>query len=453
MINLINNELYKIVRKKSVIIFFIIIMAFMVLVNYVMSRSSDYVNNPYEVYIYEINDQEDYIESLLDNDYESLSKAKADLLALELRDSNETRWVFDYVNENYSLFYDYYYAFYTDYESSNYIELENSIENIKTNIESDNWEDYIQYSIDENNELIALTSDETDIEYLTYINNLYDYRLSENVDYDFGYLDQAINELHDDKTLEYYGSDDYGESILINEYILESKLDVNGTNNFKINMASFMFTYAQFIILFVLVIAGTILSSELSKGTIKTLLISPNSRTKILICKFIAVIKMMFISIILLLVFQFILSVIFYDISDFGIPMVTFNEVSKELELEHVILYLTKQILAFVPTILFLALIAFGITTVISNSAVAIVGTFMIYIFSELVNMYIIFKNIEPLKYLITLNWDFTCYLYGGANSFDVITLPFSVIIYLIYFISLIVVFINIFKRKNIKNV
>ena len=61
--------------------------------------------------------------------------------------------------------------------------------------------------------------------------------------------------------------------------------------------------------------------------------------------------------------------------------------------------------------------------------------------------------EIEILKYIVTLNWDWTVYLFGGTSPYKGVTFPFSVIICLIYFIVLLMLSFVVFKKRNIKNI
>ena len=57
------------------------------------------------------------------------------------------------------------------------------------------------------------------------------------------------------------------------------------------------------------------------------------------------------------------------------------------------------------------------------------------------------------MKYFVTLNWDFTEYLFGGMPQFKYINFNFSVIICAIYFLIMVITSFLVFKKKNIKNI
>ena len=74
----------------------------------------------------------------------------------------------------------------------------------------------------------------------------------------------------------------------INKYILESEIDVNKRDSLKGMLQNFYNEFGIFIIVIIVMIAGTIVSEEFNKGTIKLLLVKPYSRKKILLSKFFA---------------------------------------------------------------------------------------------------------------------------------------------------------------------
>ena len=73
-------------------------------------------------------------------------------------------------------------------------------------------------------------------------------------------------------------------------YILENKEDINNTSDLRFILTNFYSEYLFLILVFGVMIAGAIVSEEYSKGTIKSLLITPYKRSKILLSKFITVI-------------------------------------------------------------------------------------------------------------------------------------------------------------------
>ena len=72
---------------------------------------------------------------------------------------------------------------------------------------------------------------------------------------------------------------------------------------------------------------------------------------------------------------------------------------------------------------------------------------------ADIINLIAINRNIIPLKYFVTLNWNCTNYLYGGVNSFPTLSIPFSILICAIYFLIMIITAFIVFNKRNIKNI
>ena len=75
------------------------------------------------------------------------------------------------------------------------------------------------------------------------------------------------------------------------------------------------------------------------------------------------------------------------------------------------------------------------------------------YMASSIVNQFAYYYDIKWLKFFVTPNWDFTQFFYGGLPLIKGVTVPFSVVICLIYFAIMISVSFVVFKKRNIKNI
>ena len=75
------------------------------------------------------------------------------------------------------------------------------------------------------------------------------------------------------------------------------------------------------------------------------------------------------------------------------------------------------------------------------------------YMGAAVINQLAIQYNIQFLKYFVTLNWDFTQYLYGNLPLMEGLTPEFSAVICIIYMLIMLIPTFVIFKKKNIKNI
>ena len=72
---------------------------------------------------------------------------------------------------------------------------------------------------------------------------------------------------------------------------------------------------------------------------------------------------------------------------------------------------------------------------------------------SDVINVVALEYNWDWVKYFVTPNWDLSQYLFGGTPLFKGISVEFSILICVIYFAIMIGISIEVFKRRNIKNV
>ena len=121
---------------------------------------------------------------------------------------------------------------------------------------------------------------------------------------------------------------EYNESVKekeISKYIIENHVDIKKSDDVRGVLSNFFNIYGLFIIVIVVMIAGTIVSEEFNKGTIKLLLVKPYSRNKILLAKFITVLIMIVFSTIMIIGMELIVGGIVYGFDSLNIPIVIYN--------------------------------------------------------------------------------------------------------------------------------
>ena len=105
------------------------------------------------------------------------------------------------------------------------------------------------------------------------------------------------------------------------------------------------------------------------------------------------------------------------------------------------------------PIYILLTTLAFACGTIFTNSALAIAVPFLGYMVSAFINQLALAYNVKQIIYFVTPNWDFTYYLFGGTPLFKELTVPFSLIVCLVYFLIMVVVSCIVFKKRDIKNI
>ena len=256
--------------------------------------------------------------------------------------------------------------------------------------------------------------------------------------------------------LTYEQKKEYNESLessQISKYIIENHVDVNKQDDLRGVLSEFFNEFGLFIIVIVIMIAGTIVSEEFNKGTIKLLLVKPYSRRKILFAKFITILIMILFTIIITIAMQLIVGGIIFGFDSLKIPVIVYDFSKNMIQEINVFTYLGMQIINILPSIILLSTLSFALSTIFTNSPLAIALPLLGYMGAAVINQLAIQYNIQFLKYFVTLNWDFTQYLYGNLPLMEGLTPEFSGVICIIYMLIMLIPTFIIFKNKNIKNI
>lgn len=472
---LVKNELYKILHKRSTKIFLVIAIMFVILINVIYRYSDDlliFSTTYYEDYDMALNYVSDYENnSIGDKELYNYYKSFIDTYDLANNfDSNS--WQYQkYMEDYWSLLQDYYRVQDEGLDTTN---LFNELEELKTNIENDNWEYFVQKdinNINENIEYIKNTLNDPSLnnnEKLNYEKELFvleeqvklnEYRLEKGVEHGDDYLNNAIDAINSSLygMAEYKYSNDTDSTETVksyyeNWYILDEEVDTNNANTLRSVFINFFSEYSFLILIFSIMIAGGIVSDEFNKGTIKSLLIVPHKRSKILFAKYISIIIMILLIIGVLIVSELLIGGILMGFSSLSIPVVVYNITDSALEIINIFGYLGLQILANLPQIILLATLAFACSVIVNSTAFSIVIPFCGIIASELINAFAYAYDIKILNYFVTTNWDFTVYLFGGTSIYGN-SLLHAIIVCLVYLLIMLVVTFIVFKRKDIKNI
>lgn len=472
---LVKNELYKILHKRSTKIFLVIAIMFVILINVIYRYSDDlliFSTTYYEDYDMALNYVSDYENnSIGDKELYNYYKSFIDTYDLANNfDSNS--WQYQkYMEDYWSLLQDYYRVQDEGLDTTN---LFNELEELKTNIENDNWEYFVQKdinNINENIEYIKNTLNDPSLnnnEKLNYEKELFvleeqvklnEYRLEKGVEYGDDYLNNAIDAINSSLygMAEYKYSNDTDSTETVksyyeNWYILDEEVDTNNGQTLRSVFINFFSEYSFLILIFSIMIAGGIVSDEFNKGTIKSLLIVPHKRSKILLAKYISIIIMILLIIGVLIVSELLIGGILMGFSSLSIPVVVYNITDSALEIINIFGYLGLQILANLPQIILLATLAFACSVIVNSTAFSIVIPFCGIIASELINAFAYAYDIKILNYFVTTNWDFTVYLFGGTSIYGN-SLLHAIIVCLVYLLIMLVVTFIVFKRKDIKNI
>ena len=483
MINLIGNEFTKIFKKKTIYILFILIIGYILLMNIMMKATDD----GYSYYFYDEWNVEFYESSLRDLDPNDPAdraqyidyKTQLDLQNLSKEYGNRSWQVFIINNELTQ-----YISTINAYEYSDeiteeaYNEAKQAYDNALEKLESDDWKYFVNADLAEINasleEQNALKETTEDTATLATINNtikdlelqkqINEWRLEKNISYAPSFLNNALDSYYsnmtqlnsfgnvenlDDEEYQYYQS--ALEQSSLNRYYIENNISLE-TDNREI-FINFFNQYELFILIVGIVIAGSIVSDEFNKGTIKLLLVKPYNRVKILLAKLIVSICMIIIAIVVIAIEQLLIGGIVFGFDSLSTPAIVYNFDINQVETLNLFTYVALIGIGKLPIYILLTTLAFACSTIFTSTALAVAVPFLGYIGSSIINQLALVYNVKQVIYFVTPNWDLTQYLFGGTPLFKELTLPFSIGICLVYFLIMVVVSCIVFKKRDIKNI
>lgn len=213
-------------------------------------------------------------------------------------------------------------------------------------------------------------------------------------------------------------------------------------------------SYGMFIVIAVVMIAGTIISEEFSRGTIKLLLVRPYKRVKIIIAKFISCLVILILAIVVISLMQFIIGGITYGFNSYNNQTIIYNFNTGAVETIGLLKYWAISTLVILPQYLLIMTLAFALSIIFNNTPVSIALPLLGMMGAEIINTLAYqYEKAKFLIYFVTPNWDFTKYLFGKMPTLAELSVPFSIIICIIYFVIMAVTSLIVFKKREIKNV
>lgn len=469
MNNLVKNEIIKIVRKKSFYIILIVVLAYIVLSNvmykYVYTSDYEYYDESY------VENLKDRISSLnLDNqqDLDMYVNDKTELDTYELlKQYDKGTWQYKLILEKASSYLSeintYTYKI-KDEEALN--EAKETYNKFTERLKANDWKGFVQDELDVlKKSQEGLSENEKDQSTLIQIEVL-EMRLKNEIAYGDDYKNAAlsryqqsqleVNELSNKNNKSYEEEKAYQsakEDAEKSRYAIEQGKDIYNTSDAREFLLNVFSKYELFIIITIVLIAGAIVSDEFNKGTIKSLLVRPYSRTKILLAKFITVLITVLFIMVVTVILQFIIGGISFGFDSLSIPNVVYNFKTGKIMEVGILKSIICTGLGKLPIYVLLGTLAFALSTLFNNTAVAITITLLGYMASSIVNQFAYYYDMEWLKFFVTPNWDFTQFFYGNLPLIKGMSIPLSIIICLVYFVIMIIPTFVVFNKRNIKNV
>lgn len=482
MISLIQNELKKIFKKKSLLITLLVTLAFIILTNVIYKL--DFENSYYDYIEEEISFYGEQLKTLdPEKDKDMYAQYKTELEVYQLvKKYDEKSWQAKIIqSEMRSCISNINYFTYQEKSDSGLKIAKAKYNEYIKRLDTDDWRYFAEEEVKEKNteidELKAMqekTTNKLEIKELQSQIRGYEisrqiatWRLEKDIPYGNDYKNNCLNsymvamedirsydfgetEKNYDSKKQYYKAQ---ETAAINKYDIENETTVGDTSSAKGILLSTFDEYEIFLIVMFMMTAGVIVSEEFSKGTIKLLLIKPYKRSTILASKFITSIIVAIIVILLVLLMQFVVGGLIQGFDSFKNPTIIYDHTINNVKQINTIQYLAMQALGKAPMYILLMTLAFAFSTIFTNSALAITISLLGYMGSSVINMLALNLKLNWIKYFVTPNWNLTEYFWGGIPTFEGITLSFSIAIIVIYMVIMLVPTFIIFQKKNIKNI
>jgi ABC-2 type transport system permease protein len=247
--------------------------------------------------------------------------------------------------------------------------------------------------------------------------------------------------------------------LLISEYRLENNIRNYTSDEMSQGMGmfgemnfwqAFAISYNLIGILSVLIIiiAGSIISSEYSAGTIKFLLINPVKRWKIFAAKYLTVISFVFGMLLLLYIFNLLSAGIFFGFRDVFAPHLSVS--NGRVVTGSSLLFTASRYLLGSIQVITLGTFAFAVSSLVRSSALAIgLGVFLYFSGSMAVQI-LSMMNFYQAKFILFANTNILNVV-NGTTGFVNHTLTFAVINICVYMLVFLLTAYDGFVRGEVK--
>lgn len=202
----------------------------------------------------------------------------------------------------------------------------------------------------------------------------------------------------------------------------------------------------EMVIVFAIILAADMVAGEYTAGTMKLLLIRPHSRSKILLSKYIAVSLFAVVMLALLVACGYAANALLYGLGNIRTTDLFLDQQGQVVE-QNVLLQVIKMYgLSIFPVMGYVTL-AFAVSTVLRNSALALgISLFIMIVGNSMIEAT---AKIEWLKYLPFANSDISLYMFHLPARPEM-TLSFSITVLLVYIFVLALLSWIVFKKRDV---
>lgn len=220
------------------------------------------------------------------------------------------------------------------------------------------------------------------------------------------------------------------DQIKLNEYYLEHDINPN-----ELQLWDYVNSSASLTILVTLltvIIAADMIAAEFSWGTIKLLLVGPASRTKILVSKYAATMGFALLLLLICFAAAFAAGGILEGFNGLSQPKLSINADNVVQESSMIVNALQKYGFAVVSLIMYVTM-AFMISAAFRSSSMAIAFSLLFMLVGNTLTA--ILSGYSWVKYLLFANIDLTQYLEGASPLRPEMTLSFSILMLVGYYV------------------
>ncbi|MDX8046349.1 ABC transporter permease [Gracilibacillus sp. S3-1-1] len=236
----------------------------------------------------------------------------------------------------------------------------------------------------------------------------------------------------------------FDSEIQKNEYRIENDIPPLSYDawQFTLDNASL----STMISLFTIIVAAGIIANEFRWGTIKLLLIRPNSRTKILYTKFLSVLFFSVTMLLFLVATSFIIGAIIFGINGWNPSLIQVG--ADGVEEVAIFTEIITQYGFNVVNLVMMTTFAFMISTLFRNSTMAI-GLAIFLMFTGNIAVEVVAKY-DWAKYILFANTDLSQYFGSGSPIVESMTLGFSITVLIIYFVLFLFISWLSFSKRDV---
>lgn len=252
-------------------------------------------------------------------------------------------------------------------------------------------------------------------------------------------------ELQNNKELSEGDKTYFTNEIKLNEYYLEQNINPN-----ELSLWTYVNNSASLIILatiLTVIIAADMIAAEFTWGTIKLLLVGPASRSKILLSKYIATLGFALLLLILSFASAFAAGGILEGFDGTSQSSITITEAGVIEGSSYFVQSLEKYGFSVVSMLMYVTM-AFMISSAFRSSSMAIAFSLLFMLVGNMLSA--LLSGYGWVKYLLFSNIDLTQYMSGSSPLRPEMTLSFSIIMLVAYYVVFQLVAWLLFTKRDV---